>query len=419
MKVNKWTVGLAAVGLVSLPSVLQAEEKLSPLQTALSSTVLSGYVNTAARWNPGTGNANPPAYIYNDPNKQDAFSLDVVDLTIEKPLDEAKWAAGYRVDLWFGQDANTFSSQSPIADGSGDFAIRQAYVALRTPVGNGLDFKVGAFDSVVGYESHDAGKNPNYTRSYGTTIEPHTHTGVLASYQFSDVFTVKAGVANTYGPMINENANFATPPASTKAESYKTYLAAFALTAPESMGALAGSTLYGGIVNGFDQGANGNATSYYLGATVATPIKELRVGAAFDYLDLHGGAGNDSAFGGDANDGGYACNFAGYVSFQATEKLSLHARGEYLHHNQGDFVSLPTKLIEATATIQYDLWQNVISRVEFRWDHAADGSSDGPSGNGKYYGGEPGTGITESSFPPTPATLRNSFSLIANIIYNF
>src|SRR5512147_2822775 len=68
MKINKWTVGLAAVGLVSLPSVLQAEEKLSPLQTALSSTVISGYVNTAARWNPGTGNANPPHYIYNDPN---------------------------------------------------------------------------------------------------------------------------------------------------------------------------------------------------------------------------------------------------------------------------------------------------------------------------------------------------------------
>jgi hypothetical protein len=410
MKINKWTVGLAAVGLVSLPSVLQAEEKLSPLQTALSSTVISGYVNTAARWNPGTGNANPPQYIYNDQNKQDAFSLDVVDLTIEKPLDEAKWAAGYRVDLWFGQDANTFASQSPFAD-SGDFAIRQAYVALRAPVGNGLDFKVGAFDSVVGYESHDAGKNPNYTRSYGTTIEPHTHTGVLASYQFSDVLTVKGGIANTYGPMINENANFTFP--QQKAESYKTYMAAFALTAPESMGSLAGSTLYAGVVNGFDQAVYGTMTSWYVGATVATPIKELRVGAAFDYANIHGGYDN--------NNGGFAWNVAGYVSFQATEKLSLHARCEYLKHNDSDFTYLPTKLFETTATIQYDLWQNVISRVEFRWDHAADGADDGPAGNGKYYGGEPysyGDSVEYIGAYGEP-TRENSFSLIANIIYLF
>ena len=37
-----------------------------------------------------------------------------------------------------------------------DFAIRQAYVALRAPVGNGLDFKVGVFDSIIGYESVDS-----------------------------------------------------------------------------------------------------------------------------------------------------------------------------------------------------------------------------------------------------------------------
>ncbi len=48
-----------------------------------------------------------------------------------------------------------------------DFAIRQAYVALRAPVGTGLDFKVGVFDSIIGYESVDASTDPNFTRSYG------------------------------------------------------------------------------------------------------------------------------------------------------------------------------------------------------------------------------------------------------------
>src|SRR5437870_8551293 len=153
MKFNKWTVGLAAVGVVSLASAARAEEKVSTVMTALSSTTLSGYVDTSAQWNFGTGNARLPDYKFGGSSKADEFNLDVVQLRIEKPLDEAEWAAGYRVDLWAGPDANTLGTQSNLSTGSGDFAIRQAYIALRAPVGNGLDFKVGAFDSIIGYES--------------------------------------------------------------------------------------------------------------------------------------------------------------------------------------------------------------------------------------------------------------------------
>src|SRR5438876_282580 len=81
MKVNKWTLGLAACGLVSLPTLVQAEEKLSALQTALSSTTISGYVNTSAQWDAGSGNANVPGFAYNR-GKQDGFNLNVVKLTI-------------------------------------------------------------------------------------------------------------------------------------------------------------------------------------------------------------------------------------------------------------------------------------------------------------------------------------------------
>jgi len=61
-------------------------------------------------------------------------------------------------------------------------------------VGNGLDFKVGVFDTVIGYEVADGPYNPNYTRSYGWSIEPTQHTGVLMSYQFNDVISANAGV---------------------------------------------------------------------------------------------------------------------------------------------------------------------------------------------------------------------------------
>ena len=55
MKFNKWTMGLAAVGVVSLASAARADEKaMSQVQTALSNTTFSGYVDTAAVWRPGT-----------------------------------------------------------------------------------------------------------------------------------------------------------------------------------------------------------------------------------------------------------------------------------------------------------------------------------------------------------------------------
>src|SRR5947208_13361036 len=111
MKVNKWTLGLAAVGLVSLPSLMQAEEKPSPVLTALAATTISGYVSTSMEWNPGTGNKVVPGFAFN-PGKQDGFNLDVVRLTIERPLDEGQWSAGYKADLWFGPDANFLASTS-------------------------------------------------------------------------------------------------------------------------------------------------------------------------------------------------------------------------------------------------------------------------------------------------------------------
>jgi len=50
---------------------------------------------------------------------------------------------------------------------------------MRANVGNGLDFKIGQWDNILGYESTDSYKNPNWTRSYGYTIEPTEHIGVL------------------------------------------------------------------------------------------------------------------------------------------------------------------------------------------------------------------------------------------------
>lgn len=411
MRVNKWTLGLAACGLVSLPTLVQAEEKLSALQTALSSTTISGYVNTSAHWDAGTGNGTVPGFAYNA-GKQDGFNLDVVKVTIERPLDEGQWSAGYKVDTVWGPDANGLATQSGGVLG-GDFAIKQAYVALRAPVGNGLDAKLGVWDTIVGYETFDSGNNPNYTRSYGYTIEPTTHTGLLLTYQFSDMLGFSGGVANTYGPTINQKSWQAG-----RAESFLTWMGSVAFSAPKDWGFVGGSTLYAGIINGLNVGANasiGNGaareTHYYLGGALTTPMKGLKLGASYDYAAF-------DEFGAIPDADAWAA--ALYASFQPEgSKFGVHLRGEYASHTPGAFgsaagigagaqnVLFPSKVFALTGTVQYDLWKNVLSRLEARWDHDAT--------SGGSFGGTPAT----AGGVATLGTKKNNFMIVANLIYKF
>jgi hypothetical protein len=388
MKFNKWTLGLAALGVVSLASAARADEaKLSQVQTALSNTTLSGYVDTSIQYNPtGSGSVAPVAFQNTFDNsgnvnstKANGFNLNVIELALDKPMDESPWAAGYHVQMWFGPDAATLGTSQSLGNtsGSGDnsgynssqsAAIRQAYISLRTPVGNGIDWKIGVFDTIIGYESTSSPLNPNYTRSYGYTMEPTTHTGLLATYKFCDALSVTAGMADSKGPIINDRSPQINGNAS---DSLKTYMGSLTLTAPQSWGWANGATLSAGVVNGIYsyQGNQGNfanawdtTTSWYVGGTLPTPNANLKVGAAFDYETAYN-SNNPWAL-------------AGYVNFQASPKMSLNGRIEwaknYLSTVQG-IGGLPSNqnAVALTGTVQYNLWANVLTRAEIRWDHAS------------------------------------------------
>jgi hypothetical protein len=114
---------------------------------------------------------------------------------------------------------------------------------------------------------------------------------------------------------------------------------------------------------------------------------------------------------------GHAQAVALYSSLQATEKLSLHARAEYFEMSDafatgGAFNSgvpgtggvgvaggIPAEAIALTGTLQYDLWNNVLSRLEVRWDHATKGSAP--------FGGN----VTPSR--------KDEVMIAANVIYKF
>jgi hypothetical protein len=398
MKFNKWTVALAAIGVVSLASAARADEQpttMNAVHTALSSTTLSGYVDTAAQWNLGTdqipgGAAHTPFYSF---AKNDGFSLNAIDIALDKPEDESPWAAGYHVELMAGPDAQPAAT-------AGNVAVRQAYVTLRTPVGNGLDWKVGVWDTIIGYESTSDPVNPNYTRSYGYTIEPTTHTGILATYKISDMFTIQAGIADDSNV---GNGTVGVNPL--RSESQKAYMGDFQFTAPDSAGFAKGATFTFGWIDAAGDVRSPGSTSWYAGMTLPTPVTALKVGAAFDWLDLHNANNNGVAGSGGASDD--STWVAGlYTTIQATDKLSFNLRGEYVSDNgagvNGVGVGITDKLEELTATVQYNLWANVISRVEVRWDH---------SEHFHPYG---------ANYPTGSAPWRdNDFLMALNLIYQF
>jgi len=405
MKFNKWTLTLAGAGVVSLASVVQAEEaQMSQVLTAVSSTQLSGYVDTSAIWKFGTGNANLPGRAFDGVGKLDGFNLNVASVTIEKPLSEDQWAAGYTIQMLLGPDAVGYNPSwggSPLVQtGGGDFGLKQAYVALRTPIGSGIDWKVGTFNTIIGYESFESYLNPNYSRSFGWQLEPTQHTGLLGTYKAGDAVSFSAGIADTWAAGINRR--------SPRAESAKAYMASITITAPESWGFLKGSAWYAGVVNGFSGNAK-NTTSAYVGGSIATPVEGLSIGGALDYRFNGNNTGNIPA----ASPSNWAYAVAGYVSFQATEKLKLNARADFTQGSDGTFfdsggpgVDDQNSLGSLTLTADYALWANVISRMEFRWDRNLGG--DTPYG-----------ALVTGPQTSGPGVNENALTLAANLIYKF
>src|SRR5208283_1957693 len=205
------------------------------------------------------------------------------------------------------------------------------------------------------------------------------------------------------------------------------------LTAPDSWGFLKGSALYAGFDLG--QGATNhmaggnrvyNKSEWYVGTTINTPLKDLTFGASFDsieHLDVNG------------QDTGYFAAYAGYMSYKLTDKLTINGRVEYANGlglgamadaangTNTSWVNptttLPTafanpmqSVLGLTGTLQYDLWANVITRLEIRWDHDASGR-EAVDGSSAAFGG---TGALGGTVLPDK---KNEVMIAANVIYKF
>jgi hypothetical protein len=346
MKMNKWTMALAAAGVVSLSSVAQAQEAAAGANALAASTTLSGYVSTS--------------YTLDTTTSNDGSALDVVDLKFASAQGAGEYATGYTVELWVGPNASNLGTDST----GGTVELYQANIDLRLPVGNGLDLKVGQFTTVVGAETNNYNENAFYTRSRAfDSDQPTHHTGVLASYQVSDDASLSIGFVNDTTSNVTNTDSGGTA-----------YLVGLSYTLPDSTGFLGGTELTYARVDG--AGADGSEQdNSYLGASIPLPVEGLSYTLAWDNVEYATGA--DTTLVGH------------YLSYAANDKMTVNLRYETGNvngaTNNNDGVS------DISIGIDYQLWENVISRVEY-----IEASDDG------------GTG-----------TRDNKESLVFNVIYSF
>ena len=407
------------------------------VETAQKGIKLSGYVDMGYSYNfNSAGEQKVVPRFGTDTAYAGDFNLYAVKLALEKPLtEENKAQAGFRADVMIGEDANYFAdrdsavlrSDNTEMDSNALF-LEQAYVSIRAPIGNGWDFKVGKFVSILGYEVIERPANMNIT--YGLLFQqfPLYYTGVLSSYRFDEYLDAKLGVVNGSNSDNNTTTGLdgdggavlaaldLTAPGgnatwsnnfqwSTNAENDSS-----GLSLPAGVGATTGaSSLVTAHFNGTT--GTGSAFIYNSWGNWAPEACEDKLPLAFntvlgtaqsntttDFSDVVSNSGGTTWWGGGA-----------YLKYQFTDFFYLASRGEFLGgNNLAKISSFPAysdagmSFWEYTLTAGFNVIDNLLIRAEYRMDW--------------------GTNSTQNSIPNVPLANYGtgpSYYAGAEVVYSF
>ena len=96
--------------------------------------------------------------------------------------------------------------QAPLYRNTPKYDLVEAYASYLVPFGSGLTIKAGKWATLIGYEVYESPKDLNFSRSFLYTLgTPYTHTGALASYQFTQWFGATVGSTNGWDNSDNNN----------------------------------------------------------------------------------------------------------------------------------------------------------------------------------------------------------------------
>jgi hypothetical protein len=204
-----------------------------------------------------------------------------------------------------GEDAPILNSDSKV---TGFDYLREAYVEMNAPIGEGLNIKAGELISLLNWESGDGGAaNPNFSQGYQWYYTGNgPSAGVQLDYAFTSWLDAKFRVDNgLYGGPVD-------------AQTGKGVMGSINLTPTKDF-----------WINfiGFG-GASGNGPSDTDGGSVLAGYQitpQLGTGFEYDYFD----------FLPDGGGGGHLWSIGGRVWYDITPKVDVCFRGEYLDDPEG------------------------------------------------------------------------------------
>lgn len=421
---------MADVGTAPAPASKDLTKQIEEgpyVETKEKGVKLSGYVDAGYSYNftgePATAGGlttqNEQNKLSTDAARRGEFNLNAFKIALEKPLNDKNEAqAGFRGDIILGSDAAAFGHN---AGGTGTASainnvnltdslyVEQAYIQLRAPVGNGLDFNVGKFVTPIGYEVQERPANLNIT--YGNLFvnaQPLNHVGVITKYKWNDTVDTEFGVVN--GANSDSSANGGFTGTDTHFNNSAALLASVNLTSPGGNANIKQTVYY--AVNG-DQGfGSSSAGNINSGNTDNTAdvlydvwgnwVPKFTVGSGKDArkdplllgfnIDLGYFQPDSGTFVGPTagrvvnGDSDTYWGAAVYAKYQFNDIFSLANRVDYFHDSTGakfnpysSFASVDTvtgatlpgrvDIWSETLTASFDVIENLSLRTEYRLDY--------------------------------------------------
>jgi hypothetical protein len=308
---------------------------------------VNGFVTTSYSYNfnrPASGTNQFRVFDFDD----NTFKVDGAEVVVQKAVSKPG-ELGFRIDVVAGGSIPRVSAAAGLfRDPSGkaqDVDLQQALASYIAPVGNGLRLDIGKFITHHGYEVIEGydGFNDNATRSFlfGYAI-PFTHTGMRASYPFSDQLTAMLMLANGWDNVKDNNSS-----KSFGAQVIFTPSKSVTVTANYMVGAERSDT-DGDARNMVDVNAQWKVTD----RTVLT-------------VDVvYGSEPNAVTQGQTAMWNG----IVGYARFGLSDSFALILRGEFFNDRDGARTGAAQKLKGITLTPELKLSSHMIFRGDLRVD---------------------------------------------------
>ena len=341
---------------------------------------MSGYIDVQYNNNLSnhTTNLNGNPLRSLDPH-QNTFTVNQTVLNFNK-IANPEGGAGFNAEILMGEDAQaieavtTGSGSTAIGTAASRFSLLQAYIQYVAPLkafenseilGDTIDIKAGRMVTLAGAEVIRATDNWNISRGllFGLAV-PFTHTGVRAEYKvLNDKVTTYFGLNNGWDNVIDNNT-------------WKTWETGLAFSPVDRVNYM--SSIYFGPEAARQTGHKRFLWSNVLGwdATDRLAFKsEWTLGTQRRVNTSQAGATIST-------ENTQWWGLAGYARYKLTDRLGSSYRLEYFRDNQ-KFRTNPTfagatgeaALWEQTFGLDYELAQDLLGRLEYRFDK---GNSENP-----------------------------------------